>query len=209
MLKRNQRALGIFLAVALMSACAPIAVPVAPPTVAPDSINTIIAQTANAAVAQTFAVLPTQTPLPTSTRTPTDIPTSTPTFIFILPTATVPSPTSTLNKNASPYDCKILAQTPVNDSGIPPGNIFDTHWQVLNTGSAVWNSNNIDYRFVGGERMYTTSIYDLNQSVAPGAEMDVVVTMKAPKDAGAYTTTWAFRMGKTEFCRMKLTIIVN
>jgi hypothetical protein len=209
MIKQNQRALVILFVIVLMFGCAPISAPVVPPTSDPFSINTIIAQTANAAATQTFAVLPTQTLLPTSTRTPTEIPTSTPTFIFILPTATVPSPTPTLDKKASPYACKILSQTPVNDSGIPPGKVFDTHWQVLNTGSAVWDSNNIDYRYAGGEKMHTTSIYDLNKSVSPGEEVDVYVNMKAPKDAGTYTTVWAFRVGKAEFCRMKLTIVVN
>ena len=64
MLKRNYRMLAILLAIALLLACAPIAVatPPAPPTFDLLSLNTIIAQTAGAAATQTFVLQPTLTP---------------------------------------------------------------------------------------------------------------------------------------------------
>ena len=137
MLKQNYRMLAICLVIALLLACAPIAVatPPAPPTFDPLSINTIIAQTAGAAATQTFVLQPTLTPSPTITRTPTEIPSSTPTFIFILSTPTVPSSTPTLKVSAEPYACRVISQDPANDTVLVKGIPFKTHWQVINIGT--------------------------------------------------------------------------
>lgn len=209
MLKRNQRMLAILLAVALLLACAPLATPSAPPTFDLLSINTIIAQTAGAAATQTFVLLPTLTITPTFTSAPTEIPSSTPTFIFILPTSTVPSSTPTLDISAEPYDCRVLSQSPVDDASFVPGIAFQARWQVRNIGTQTWGVNTADYRFTSGTKFHKTSVYDMDKSVPPGEQVDIFVEMWAPMDPGTYTTTWKIKVGKTEFCSMKLKIIVT
>ncbi len=209
MLKRNQRVLAILLAMALLLACAPLATPIAPPTFDLLSINTIIAQTAGAAATQTFVLLPTLTITPTFTPVPTEIPSSTPTFIFILPTSTVPSSTPTLDQSSEPYDCRVLSQSPVDDAAFVPGIAFQARWQVGNIGTQTWGVNSTDYRYVSGAKFHKGGIYDMSTSVPPGEQVDIYVEMWAPTDPGSYTTTWKIKVGKTEFCPMKLKIIVQ
>jgi hypothetical protein len=212
MIKRNHRALAIFLVIALTFACAPLGAPSVPPTVELLPLDTAIAMTAGAAASQT-AILqsPTFTPtiVLTATRLPTETPSPTPTFIFVLSTPTVPSATPAPGSSGLEYDCRIISQSPVNGSGFGPAAEFDAFWQVMNMGTATWDGNSADYRYDSGDKIHKTGIYDVNGSIPPGGIIDIVVRMKAPKDAGTYTTKWKIKIGKTEFCTMKLTIIVN
>jgi hypothetical protein len=213
MLKQNYRKLVIFFAIALSLACAPIAVatpPAAPPpTIDILLLNTTIAQTAGAAATQTFVLLPTLTPSPTVTRTPTEVPSSTPTFLFIIPTSTVPSSTPTLDASAGPYACRVVSQTPGDGTAFPRKAPFEMHWLVLNTGTATWDINNADYRYLGGDQLHKVNGYDFNQSVSPGSSVDLVVAMQAPGDPGTFTTKWQIASGKERFCTMSLRIVVN
>ncbi|MBI3162191.1 MAG: hypothetical protein HYZ23_06760 [Chloroflexi bacterium] len=209
MLKRNQRMLAIFLAFGLLLACAPLATPVAPPTFDMLSIDTSIAQTAGAAATQTFVLLPTSTVTPTITVLPTETPTETPTFIFILATPTVPSATPTFSQSDEPYACAIVDQNPANETGFVPGIAFQTRWRVRNIGTQTWGVNTADYRYSSGTKFHKVGIYDFPSSARPGDEIDIFVQMWAPMDPGEYSTTWKLKVGKTEFCSMKLKIIVK
>ncbi len=209
MLKRNQKALAILLAFVFLLACVPSLAPAIPPTLDPFSLNTVIAQTAGAAATQTAALLsptPTLTETPSPTMVPSETPTSTPTFIFILATNTVATPTNT---PGAAYDCAILAQSPANNVGFAPGTDFDARWLVQNRGTVTWDANNVDYRYASGDKFHKASIYDMPKSVPAGEQVDIIVDMKAPGEAGTYTTTWEIRSGKTTFCSMSVTIIVN
>ena len=209
MLKQNQRTLAILLAIALLLACAPLATPIAPPTFDLLSIDTAIAQTAGAAATQTFVLLPTPTITPTFTAAPTEIPSSTPTFIFVLPTSTVPSSTPTLGLSSEPYDCRVLSQSPADDASFAAGIGFQTRWQVRNIGTQTWGVNSADIRYSSGTKFHRTPVLDMSKAVPPGEQIDIFVEMWAPVDPGTYTTTWKIKVGKTEFCSMKLKIIVQ
>jgi hypothetical protein len=211
MLKRNYRITAILLAIALMLACAPVAVATspAPPTFDPLSLNTIIAETAGAAATQTFVLQPTLTPSPTITKTPTEIPTSTPTFTFVLFTLTVPPPIPTIGENSPHYACQVVSKTPADDTVFAKGIPFKTHWQVLNTGAFGWDENSADYRYVSGDKLHKGVGYDFSQSVPTGGVVDLIVEMKAPNDPGTYETTWKINVGKTSFCSMSVRIVVN
>lgn len=210
---RNYRMLAIFLVFALLLACAPIAAtaatPVPPPTFDPLSINTFIAQTAGAAATQTFVLLPTSTLTPTASKTPTEVPTSTPTFLFVIPTSTVPSSTPTMDALQGPYACKIISQTPEDDTTFAQGASFDMRWQILNSGTNTWDSNSADYRFTGGDKLHKTSAYDFPQSVPAGAAIEFVVPMQAPADPGLYKSKWIIALGKERFCPMSISIVVK
>jgi hypothetical protein len=214
MIQRNYRAFSYLITTALVLACAapalvPASAPVIP-TLDPLSINLSIAQTANAAATQTALMLP-----PTFTATATVRPTETvtetptPTFIFILPSPTVPSSTPTQGTSDAKFACQVNSQTPQNNSGVTRGTDFETRWQVSNIGKSAWDSANADYRYVSGDKIHKVAGYDLNVSVPPGGNTDIVVAMKAPNSPGTYTTTWKITSGKTQFCTMNLTIVVN
>lgn len=212
MLKQNQRTLALSLAIIILLACAPLATPIIatpPPTFDLLSVNTSIAQTAGAAATQTFVLLPTLTSTPTLTVAPTETPSSTPTFIFILPTWTVPPPTSTLDVSSERYACQVMSQTPANESGFIAGVVFQTRWEVGNIGKEIWDANSSDIRYSSGAKLHRTAVFDLETSIPPGGRLEILVDMRAPMETGAYTTTWRIKVGKTEFCPMKLKIVVQ
>ncbi len=215
-MQRNLRIFSFLLIAALVLACAPTLVPasVPAPTFDPNSINTAIVLTAGAAATQTALMMPpsltpTVTMLPSKTPPPTESPT--PTFIFILSTATVPSSTPTLDTadSGAQFACRVDSKTPPDDTVFARGADFDAHWLVTNIGKNAWDSNNADYRYNSGDKLHKAPIYDLNKSVSPGRQTDIVVDMKAPDSTGTYTTTWKITSGKNTFCSMKLTIIVK
>lgn len=217
MIGRNIRTLAFVAVVAVILACAPVLQPsVIQPTLDPLSLNTAIAQTVAAAGTQTAVFAPpTLTPSPTllATNTPTELPSLTPTFIFILATPTVPSPTPTPRPTSSTsnadFDCRIVSQTPKDNATFNRQEDFDARWHVANIGQSNWNGNSTDYRYVSGDQFHQQAIYDLPRSVPSGGEIDIIVDMKAPGTAGTYSTTWRLRAGKTEFCSMRLTIVVE
>lgn len=205
---------GVLALLIVLACAAPVLVPSAAPvpTFDPNSINTVIALTAGSAATQTAQALPptftpTVTFLPTNTPPPTEL--STPTFIFVLFTPTVPSNTPAVESSDLDYDCRVDSQSPENNSGMGGGAEFEMHWQVRNIGQKTWDSESTDYRYVNGDKIHKTAAYDLNNSVPPGGSTDISVAMKSPSGPGTYSTTWRIKTGKTEFCTMKLTIIVN
>jgi hypothetical protein len=143
------------------------------------------------------------------TNTATEVPSPTPTFVFVLPTSTVPSPTLEPSASDLEYDCKITSQSPADNTAFGTLAVFQARWRVMNIGTSNWNGNSTDYRYVSGNKLHTQPAYDLPKSVPSTGEVDIVVDMQAPNTPGPYTTTWKLRIGKTEFCPMKLTIIVN
>ena len=180
------------------------------------AFNTIVAQTAAAAGTQTALAAGSPTPIPTSTllitTTPTEIPTLTPTFVFVLPTATRPKPTATVTQTASAggdYACAIVSQSPADNTEFDPNDDFDGRWRVRNTGDRKWDENNADYLYASGDKFHQAGAYDFPKTVAPGAEITLVVDMRAPKNSGTYTTRWEIRIGANHFCDMRMTIEVQ
>jgi len=212
MIRRNYKAFLVAIIIVMMFACMPIFAPTSAPmpTFDPNSINTLIALTANAAATQTALMLPptltpTATPLPTNT--PTETPT--PTFVFILPTLVIPPTMAVPGSSGLQYECQIISQDPLNGSTISPGAAFDMNWKVANIGKKAWFSSDTDYRYTSGDKLYKTSIYDLESSVLPGGMIDLTIKMKAPAAPGTYKTEWKIMVGKNWFCPLKLTINVN
>lgn len=212
---RVARMLYGMLAVLVVLACAvpafgpaPTSVPV--PAFDPNAINTVIALTANSAATQTAQMLPptwTPTFTPSPTATVTDTPS--PTFIFLLATPTVPSNTPVVQRSDLDYDCRVDSQTPADNSVFARGADFETRWTVKNIGQKAWSSESADYRYVNGDKLHKTAVYDLDHSIPPDGGTEIVVAMRAPSEPGTYKTTWKIKTGKTEFCTMRLTILVN
>jgi Tfp pilus assembly protein PilW len=107
------------------------------------------------------------------------------------------------------FACRVESKSPSDNTTFAPGTDFSVSWRVTNTGSEKWDSASADYRYVSGDKIHQTAIYDLNKSVNVGKSTDLTVAMKAPGNAGSFSTTWNIFIGKTSFCKMKLTIIVK
>lgn len=222
-MRRSYRVVSLLIATVLMLACVPTLKPASTqvPVFDPNSINTAIVQTAEAAATQTALLMPpsltpTVTSPPSITPPPSETPTAT--FIFILPTSTVPSATSTPEPTQessggsgsdSQYGCKILSQSPANNTTYAPGTSFNAAWEVKNTGNGKWDASSADYRYVSGDKIHQTAIYDFSESVGVGKSTLLLVSMKAPDTRGNYSTTWKIVIGKSKFCTMKLTITVQ
>jgi hypothetical protein len=204
----------LILATAIILACVPTpaSVPTPIPIFDPNSINTVIALTAGSAATQTARMVP-PTYTPTVTLIPANIliPTETPTvtFVFFLPTLTPTIVAIQPGSSGEQYECQILSQTPAENTTMGKGQPFETRWLVANIGTNVWDSDSMDYRYISGDKIHLTAAYDLSQSVSPGESTELVVKMKAPTYSGTFNTRWKLNIGKTQFCAMKLTIIVN
>lgn len=135
---------------------------------------------------------PTITPNPTNTAaavTPTQRPSSTPT--------------------PAPFACQVVKQDPENGEIFKPDADFDAVWTVKNTGTALWDSNEADYRYESGDEFHQIEGYDLPKNVKPGESIDLTVDMKAPDEEGKYKTTWILHRGNHLLCTLILEINVE
>lgn len=127
------------------------------------------------------AVLPTPIP-PTNTPVPpTPIP----------PTPVPPTATST----TVPCDrAKLVADVNYPDgTDVIPGTTFVKIWRLRNNGSCTWNSS-YALVFVSGDAMGGPAAQQLTTgTVAPGQEIDISVTLKAPENPKVYRGNWKLR----------------
>jgi hypothetical protein len=73
---------------------------------------------------------------------------------------------------------------------VKPGQTFTKTWKLTNGGTGTWNSN-FRLVFVSGDAMGGPASKTLNQSVAPGASIQISVDLKAPSTSGkTYQGKW-------------------
>ena len=213
----------VLLACEIPASALPLLVPPAP-TLDDQTFNRMVAQTAAAAATQTalFAPTPYLSPTlvptftPIITTTPSPVPTLTPTFLFLIASPTKPKPTATRTSTAAPtsvaggkYSCQLVSQEPDNGAVFNPNADFDGRWRVRNTGTSKWDQNSTDYRYASGDKFHQQGAYDFPKTVPVGDAVNLIVDMRAPKNAGTYTTRWEIRIGDNHFCTMRLTIEVD
>ena len=207
--RRSNNVIVFFISILLMLACMPTLGPTqAPiPTFDSNAPLTAIVLTVNAASTQTALFLPpTATPtVPTNTPYPTVTPQ--PTFLFLIPTKDIPPTQIPLGNSDKEYECQILSAEPSDP--IPVSTQFVAKWLVANIGKSTWESDNADYRYIDGDRIYLQSIYDFPVDVAPGVTVELTADMQAPATAGQYSTFWIIYIGKKAFCKMQLDINVQ
>lgn len=219
--------------------CATPALVTPPPSMpVPGSVETVIVQTADAAQTQTAILLPptgTPTLTPLFTSTPSITPTPTATFLFLLATNTsLPEglladeleddddsddgngnnggsdgfvkPTAT----PSEWACRVLSKSPANGAVIPGGSSFRAVWTVENTGTKTWPKKGVDVVYQSGARLNAGKpYYDIPAGVGPGGTVTISVTMDVPKRAKDYSTRWALKVGRTEFCSVQFVFTVR
>lgn len=155
-------------------------------TPVPDTLSTVQALVEQTTVALT-QYAPTQTPQP-----PTSVPTQTP-----IPSTNTPVPTNTPLPTATRVTyCDWVSF--VKDVTIPdgtslyPGETFVKTWRLKNRGTCTWTA---DYMLVysSGAQMGSTTAVRLPGNVPPGQDVDVSVTLTAPKEKGTYVGYWMLR----------------
>jgi YVTN family beta-propeller protein len=87
--------------------------------------------------------------------------------------------------------------------------LFQTTWRIRNTGTCTWDSS---YRlaFLGGERLNGPRGLPLSETVPPGGEIELSVTLVAPIDARTFHGQWQLFApdGKPFGVRLPVDIVV-
>lgn len=171
---------------------------------AEDALGTQVAQTVVAELTQTAiygTVIPTQVPVIPTLPLPTGMPPGTSIPATSLPPTPLPTPTSlpptavppTLAPTPTPIPClwaKYVKDVSVKDgTSFLPGVTFVKTWRLMNIGSCAWTK---DYQlvFVSGDRMEGASPSVIGQTVNPGQQIDISVSLRAPNQPGAYRGEW-------------------
>ena len=171
------------------------------PTQDPNLIYTAAAMTVQAQLTQnavgTPIVLPTQTPItfpPTNTPGVVIPPTSVP-----LPTNTPPPPPPTNTSVPATAYVPCDRASFVSDVSFPdnselaPGTTFVKTWRIRNNGSCTWTSS-YALIFSSGDAMGgPASVQFTTGTVAPGATVDISVTLVAPQTPDTYRGEWKLR----------------
>jgi hypothetical protein len=219
------------LAVVLMGCATQTVVPILP-TVQPTvdlqpTLNAVQTQAAQTVIANltknaptaapvkpTNTLAPTATAAPTATQAPTSAPaTAAPTAApTTAPSATAGVKLWTLTPTLSTYNCVVLSATPLKSAVLAPYQDFDGVWTLLNSGSEMWNNADLDIIYRSGTRMQKKA--DVNEvsfttNVLHNEQYTVIVDMRAPAEAGVYTTTWAIVRGSRDVCTLNVTVTVK
>jgi len=98
--------------------------------------------------------------------------------------------------------CKLLAQSPADDTLMKAGEDISVNWILLNTGNIPWDTDGTTIRFVLGDAMHFGGpTFDLPYNVNPGEDLNFKITMRAPSYGGIYTTNWAVVQDGAVLCR--------
>lgn len=183
----------VIVTVLLGTACA--AKPQPTPTVDPGVVMTEVAETVSAEM--TRIALMTPSPTPTLEATPT---------LPVTPTIAMTVPASSVSTSTPPGAANLpaVATQPVTTSDaaewvadvtVPDGTqfylkeTFTKIWKVKNTGVTTWNSSyslvNIDENTWGAK-----SVIPLTTTVAPGQQVELKVTLRAPNSFGKQFSRW-------------------
>ena len=142
---------------------------------------------------------------PTATRAPTDLifpsatATGSPATETQTPTAgtpgsaATPGPTATSSGAAGANKAEFVSDVTVPDGAVfKPGESFVKTWKIKNAGAAAWTTG---YALVPvrGDKMGAPDSVPLAAGAAPGATIDVSLTLTAPQKLGTYTSFWMLR----------------
>ncbi len=86
---------------------------------------------------------------------------------------------------------------------------FTVSWKVKNTGAVTWDTNSVDFIYVSGAKLASVKVADLPNSVAVGDTIALTLGMNAPGANGTYKTVWTLHHGKTQFCKVNISIVVQ
>ncbi len=95
--------------------------------------------------------------------------------------------------SASTPDAAFVSDITVPDGTIlSPNQQFVKTWRVRNTGSTTWDAN-YKLAYVSGNQLGGPSSVTMPQTVTPGQEVNINVTMMAPSATGNYRSDWRLK----------------
>ncbi len=112
-------------------------------------------------------------------------------------TATLPPPASATPPPSATAGCTDRAQF-VTDVSVPdgamfaPGSAFVKTWRLMNVGTCTWTSS-YNVVFFSGDQMSGPGGIPVPVAVAPGATVDLSVSLIAPGSNGTYQGNWKLR----------------
>jgi hypothetical protein len=207
----------LFIAIALLalSACGG-GNAAATPTIDTAPIYTQIAGTALALQTQTVMAIPTATNTPKVSPTPkaTNIPLTTETPPPGTATATrVTLKTPLATSQESCDNMQYIADVTYQDGYVAvPGEYMIKTWTVKNLGPCSWNKNyGLVYGWGGvGTNWKNVGFVNLTKDVAPGENIDISVSLEAPKVSGDYGAFFVLQNDKgINFPSQPLTIFIK
>jgi hypothetical protein len=182
------------IAALILSACGGAATATPAPTATPVDIAAIYTQAAQTVFAQLTEQAPTLTPTPLFTDTP------------LAPTATVATPSPTVQQ------CE--GMTFVEDVTIPDGTQmavnqhFTKTWRVQNTGTCTWITT-FYLGFAFGEQMGGQTRVPLKAAVATGQTADFSVSLIVPNKTGKLTGVWSLFDDKGNTVGKNMTVVID
>ncbi len=112
--------------------------------------------------------------------------------------------------SSSSYGCTLIKQSPKDYTKMKTRQYFDMQWTVQNTGSGIWYTNWVPFKYIWGQKMQTRGdTFSLPKDIKRGEKVNLVVDMIAPRTQGIYRTTWGLYSGASPFCRVTLVIGVS
>jgi hypothetical protein len=163
--------------------------------------NTVYTQAAGTVAAElTQSVYLTPSATATATVADTDTPaaatadTTTPTDTTPVSTTPVLIPTTedTATLAAVPDRAEFVSQTIADGTTFNGGNTIKMTWTLKNIGTTTWTTA-YTARYYAGDQMGAPASVALSTSVAPGAQIDIVVNFVAPSDGGAKRSIWVLQ----------------
>jgi len=107
------------------------------------------------------------------------------------------------------WKCEILSKSPPKGTIISPKSEFKVRWLVKNTGVRTWPKKGVDVVFKTGARFHDRAYYDIPKTVPPGGTVSIEITMTTDFRKDVFTTYWALRVGKNNFCVLPITFEVR
>ena len=120
---------------------------------------------------------------------------------------------STVAPGVTPVNtgCMLLSVKPEHRASFKPGEETDFEFRVRNTSGQMWNMEDMDIAYVGGENMLKrkeNSRLDLPMDVAPNGTLYYALDAVVPTTPGVYTMTMGVVRGYEVLCSMDVTISV-
>jgi uncharacterized protein YraI len=107
--------------------------------------------------------------------------------------------------------CILVSQDPADYSTFPTSYGFQMTWVLQNTSGQPWNQDSTDLVYVGalnGQRLHQNyDLYDITETVEPGANYTVSGGLITPSNPGQYGEAWSLVSNGTTVCTFW--VIVN
>jgi hypothetical protein len=137
---------------------------------------------------QASAAAVTAAPIPTAAISPAET--------SLMPAPSEIPPTATVIPTSTPVlvdAAEFVADVTIPDgTQVKPGESFVKTWRLRNSGSTTW-MRGYALVFANGAQMDALALIPLTKLVSPGEEIDVSVTLTAPKTPGNYKGYWRLR----------------